>query len=508
VSDDSALSGFADLHNHQFADLAFGGHVVYGAPGGELVDLASCRRRHGPHGLLDLIGNASTMVLGGSGAQALLGHGTRGWPDFTAWPRWDSFSHQGVHQTWLRRAVDGGLRLMVMLAVHNTLLCRATRGPWHRPCATLDAVEVQLSAARALEASIDEQCGGPGLGWYRIVDSPDAAAEVVARGHLAVVLGAEVDDLFGFAGDAEVDDGAIGAIVDRCLELGLRHLVPIHFADNGMGGAAFQVLSWAKGHRPLSPANPWGSFPLYRIQSVDGSAAGYAYRGGRVNALGLTLAGRRLLRRLMRRGLVIDVDHMSARARSETLDIAENLHKPVVSGHAEFGMLSGRDQRSERQLTDADLARIVELGGIVAPILRQTSLDPALVGSGDPVDTARGFMAAYLYAVRHAAGGAVALGSDLNGFAGGTRPRFPGGQDEHESRVNYPFPSPLPDGPMLGRAVAGSRAFDINLDGLAHVGMLPDLIAELQALGTGPQLLRPLMRSAEAYVQVWRACAS
>src|SRR4051812_14109456 len=64
----------------------------------------------------------------------VIGHLVGGWPQFDGWPRWDSMSHQTVQEDWLRRAVDGGLRLMVMLAVNSEHVAknakrRAGRGP-------------------------------------------------------------------------------------------------------------------------------------------------------------------------------------------------------------------------------------------------------------------------------------------------------------------------------------------------------------------------------------------
>lgn len=38
---------------------------------------------------------------------------------FDGWPRWDSVTHQAIYEDWLHRAVEGGLRLMVMPAVNS-----------------------------------------------------------------------------------------------------------------------------------------------------------------------------------------------------------------------------------------------------------------------------------------------------------------------------------------------------------------------------------------------------
>jgi hypothetical protein len=38
----------------------------------------------------------------------------------------------------------------------------------------------------------------------------------------------------------------------------------------------------------------------------------------------------------------------------------------------------------------------------------------------------------------------------------------------------------------MRRSVVGTETFDINKDGLGHVGMLPDLIADFQAMDSHP----------------------
>ena len=43
----------------------------------------------------------------------------------------------------------------------------------------------------------------------------------------------------------------------------------------------------------------------------------------------------------------------------------------------------------------------------------------------------------------------------------------------------------------------------INEDGLAHVSLLPDFIADLRRQGLRAQDLDALMNSAEGYLQVW-----
>jgi len=58
--------------------------------------------------------------------------------------------------------------------------------------------------------------------------------------------------------------------------------------------------------------------------------------------------------------------------------------------------------------------------------------------------------------------------------------------------------------PPLLRSTAGERRdFDINLDGMAHYGMLPDMLQDICNAGLTPQDLAPLFRSAYDYVVMW-----
>ena len=63
------------------------------------------------------------------------------------------------------------------------------------------------------------------------------------------------------------------------------------------------------------------------------------------------------------------------------------------------------------------------------------------------------------------------------------------------------------DNPPLVRSTAGStRDFDINLDGMAHYGLLPDLLQDLRNVGLAAADLAPLFRSANDYVEMWEKC--
>lgn len=58
----------------------------------------------------------------------------------------------------------------------------------------------------------------------------------------------------------------------------------------------------------------------------------------------------------------------------------------------------------------------------------------------------------------------------------------------------------------LERCIAGSYAFDFNVDGLAHYGLIPDLMQDLHNVGVGPTTLGALFNSAEQYIRAWERC--
>ena len=57
--------------------------------------------------------------------------------------------------------------------------------------------------------------------------------------------------------------------------------------------------------------------------------------------------------------------------------------------------------------------------------------------------------------------------------------------------------------PPMKKQVTGQADFDINLDGFAQYGMLPDFIQDVKNQGVRQQELKPFFRSAEDYVRMW-----
>lgn len=534
----TGIRGFADLHTHQFANLGFGGWAIagepFGAPSGALR-WCDRQQQHGAGGKNDILGNlVKVNQLDGGihifGATipidvGLLGHKVGGYPEFDGWPRWDSVSHQAMWEEWLERAHVGGLQLMVMHAVNNAHFCGMAHRRSGRSCDDLEAVALQLDGAKKMEAYIDQKAGGPGKGWYRIVYTPAEARAAIGRGQLAVVLGMEVDDAFR-CNPAKDCVPQVHAQVAQFHAMGVRHMFPIHFKNNLVGGASYDKPLQTE-RKPVVAGvklHPTEFVAPYEMDLRDCRAGGYRREGGKCNQLGLSHAGEGVIRALMSQAMMIDVDHMSERTFDRTMQLVEAQGYPVISGHTGFTELAADDEKAhEGNLTPARLARVRTSGGMIGIIVQQGTREqikqweqgPARVphGCGNSSET---FAQAYLYATGRQPGMPVAIGTDMNALLNMIGPRFgkeacPGGKAGNRQegrRMTYPFRALATGATMqASRAVQGdrrvTRTFDFNVDGLAHVGMVPDLIEDLRVLGVPDAALEPLMRSAEGYIQAW-----
>lgn len=260
--------------------------------------------------------------------------------------------------------------------------------------------------------------------------------------------------------------------------------------------------------------------------------------------------GLELLEALMDRGMVIDIDHMSRKSLDNTLVLTrryagdeENvaLQYPLVASHVQFFDLhqpyfGGNQGRHERMRTREQLEAIRDGGGMIAAMTKDDVQDTDLKGekvtiayrdpdfgaaiSDNCRHSSKTFAQAYQYAVDVMVG-PVALGSDFNGVAGHVGPRF--GDDacgsdlplsieieaanersaqlREGNKLLYPFT--LEGFGSFDKQQTGFKTFDFNVDGLAHVGLLPDLVKDMENIGLEQTYLDALLGSAEEYIRVW-----
>ena len=653
-----AIVGFIDTHLHQFANLGFGGLELWGSPMDPTKDpnadihVARARALPGSDFIYvpeaeagDYVGMAGAAVSGdavpcpdGSGPCVKLtlhgpgggndllnqvipngssSHGTLGYPIMDGWPAFDVLTVQQAYWEWLQRAHQNGMKLMVMLAVNNSVLCQLALHRTSFGCGDDGAVARQIQGAKDLQAYIDAKSGGPGQGFYRIVYSAADARAAIYAGKMAVVLGTEVDTKWGCTtGSAGCTEGYITDRVQEYYDAGVRVVYPVHLIDNKFGGAAvytglfelnnllvnggffdmagcgapyewrsdirkvisdakvavtaamvgmilsggtlFPVISgivsvlllafpffasmmplmgvfWAAALAPFL-ALPFLSGAVvtfaaaYLIWQAPGSVGTDAE--GNCNTRGLTADGQTLINALIDREMLIDIDHTDVPTFNAIMNIAEFRHYPgIVSGHtglvgasktreeAGEGFDPSHSGRHEGNKTDAAVQRILDAGGFVSlgifgghrDALRDFSSTDAV--AFDCGRSSQGFAQNYLYATQQLGMTAVGMGSDINGFAGYVAPRYGpkacGGEtapgydaNRADGRLDYATATNYAGVPLTQYSF-GNRTWDFNVDGFANVGLFPDFLADLKAIGLTQAELAPIFNGVEAYVRMW-----
>lgn len=427
----------------------------------------------------------------------------------------------------------GGLRLLVQHATTNSVICDFMAGQKYQPirysCNDMVAVDRIIDETYAMERYIDAQAGGPGQGFFRIVDTPERAREVIGQGKMAVILGIETSNLFNCFSVPRAKMPVCNELyvqdqLDAYYARGIRALFPVHKYDNAFsagdgnrdfielgnfinsghwsnftledcpdapvvfdkGDVAFGGLNQPREEYLSPPPNNMSGFannPLMTLLPHMLKLQEGKLEGNYCQKAGLTQMGEFLLVELMKRGMIIEVDHLPKRSYLRAFEILEDYDYPAAGTHGSMG----------------PQGRIYALGGVSMVNIGRCA-DPKRKGA--MLDSLRSRLALI---EKYGGYPAQGIGLDLNGFAHGPRARF--GTNSRcsapqENPVTYPFESYAGD-VTFTQPRLGNRVIDFNLEGLAHIGLLPELIEDARRDAESDADLEPLFRSAEGYLRMW-----
>lgn len=197
------------------------------------------------------------------------------------------------------------------------------------------------------------------------------------------------------------------------------------------------------------------------------------------NARHLQQPGQYLVDRLIDKGMIVEIDHMSYNTTDEAMQILEQRnYSGVISSH---GMVRGGDAMRDR---------IFRLGGLAVKF----SGRPRQVI--DNIQQTKAVMAPYEFLV------GIGFGTDAQGVAGqaageeGFVPTYP--FDSYDGLVKFQQPK------------IGHREIDFSQEGNAHYGMLAEWVENfrLESEALNDDSFEIFMNSAEAYLQMWARAES
>ena len=201
------------------------------------------------------------------------------------------------------------------------------------------------------------------------------------------------------------------------------------------------------------------------------------------NQRGLQPIGKHLINRMIDKGMILEIDHLSYSTLTETLSILEERqYSGFVSSH---GWLNGNSDIRERALA---------LGGILAPMNSSPSNVAQRIANYK--EEVQGYDLPEEFSV------GLPMGSDLQGVTSQT-------SGDNGVIINYPFTSV--DGLVtFSQPKTGNRTFDFANEGIAHYGLYPEWVENFKQVDalSDDGVMDNFMSSAESYVQMWERATS
>jgi hypothetical protein len=285
---------------------------------------------------------------------------------------------------------------------------------------------------------------------------------------------------------------------------------------------------------------------------------------GNKNVTGLLPFGETYIAALMDRGLILDTAHMSDESVAGTFAVigkrlavqhpgcdgfafgvagspdCDADAYPAIISHAHFRGQAIYDPKvpvldylpSEYDISNSNLAMVQRVGGVVGPFVAEPRVNASNIDGidNDCGNSSKNFGFSFRYASQRvntksdddALASRVGMATDMI-FIPMVSPRFgehacegykvykKGSRvlktayaSQHQpkaQRIRVAYPGVAGSAPPLEPYRMGQKVFDFNEDGLAHYGLLPDLLQDLKDLGDDD--IQTLFRSVEGYLQMW-----
>lgn len=545
------LSGYVDMHTHPVAQFGFGEQLFFGHNDGDPAKaLGSCNCVHnfvvppfdGSCGEQNMFRNQlvdKTDQANGAPVHQKLA----GYPNFNEWPKHNSILHQQMWVDWIRRARDGGLRVMVALAVSNH--CMADAAETGGPNDDLRAMNRQIMQMKALVQRHPD--------FMEIAYDAGDLRRIVTAGKLAVVIGVEMDNIGNFYKPADGKGGQynpnpkpeeVRREIDRLYNMGVRYIFPVHVTDNAFSGAAVYEPSF-------NVANKYNTGSPFKVEAVDSKLTGITFRlthpfmeiRQSITDPNITMVSQMgippppgfeiisgpfvpLMQALFSKVAQILPAHIMPDVRRNypeypdpgkgkghrnvkgltplgTMAITYMMSKGMIididhmsekaadqtlalGGKYKYPLNSGHNgfrglgAGSENARTDRQVKQITSLGGMIG------------LGHGE---NAANFLKNYRYGMKLTGNKPIAIGTDANGL--------------------YPLPGPpernamLPANNPFRTMFMGNKTWNYNTDGVVHYGMLPAYVESFSTLSSGkmtPAEKETFHSSAEYFARMWETC--
>ena len=488
------IEGFVDLHSHLMGEHAFGGSWYAGKVNGPIehaVRRCDGNFPGGSHGATRWPILSEFIAPDGYDTGWHLGKrrgfderqcdyiNILGWQitvpgtcpreHFEKWPHAKAIAHQQMWKGWLKQAYNGGMKVLVATLSESKLLCTST--PPNRRLYNCDEMASVIRQANFINAFAESNSD-----WVAIARTPEEARLIEAQDKLVLVLSVEVTELF--------PEGDFVQQLDVLHNLGVRSIQLATHANNRFTGAAPLP-------KTVGAANLIEGLLFQNITAIDNfdcSGSSVSPTHCAPNPMGLTTDGVALVQAMMDRGMILDVAHMSRVAFQEIYQLAmDNGTYPLMNSHMHLWSTIENEQdghtHHEKYMKDSEFAMIKNTNGMIglrtgaehtinykAPYPSEIQIFPWLSISCQ--GSAMSFAQSLMYAVDNDL--TVGFGADFNGFI-----------------------------EQAASCFATSNNTDLREKGLAHVGLLPAFIEDMQDSGVANEYIQHLDNSAENFVQLW-----